>query len=179
MLYRDTEELAENKLLLLFILSEVKTPLTKNEITQIIMENNFMNYFAMQQLLGELVESGFVTYYEDKAKHYYRLEEKGANTLKLFVSRIPQKIRQKILEYLSENQEQMKREKQIVGRYTIEAENEYLVTLKIIEHSKTTFDLELRVSSHKLARKICENWDNNAPLLFGSIINTLINLTND
>lgn len=175
MLYRDTEELAENKLLILYIMSESKIPLTKNDLTQIVMGNNLMNYFAMQQMLGDLVNGGFITCYEDKSKHFYRLEQKGENTLSLFKNRIPQKIRHQVSEYLSDNGDQIKREKQIVGRYTIESENEYLVTLRIIEHNKTTFNLELRVTSHKLARSICENWENNAPLLFGSIVNALIN----
>ena len=174
MLYRDTEQLAENKLLLLYIMKEIEIPLTKSEITRIVLENDFMNYFALQQFLSELVEGNFITCYEDKNRNYYRIEEKGLNTLNLFVNRIPQKFRQAVVEYLSKNMEQIKKEKQIVGRYTMESEREYLVSLKIIENQKVSMDINLRVFSHKHARKICENWNNNAPALYGKILNFLL-----
>lgn len=56
MIHRDTEELAENKLLLLYILSEAGIPLSKNQVTQVVLENSLMNYFSMQQFLAELVQ---------------------------------------------------------------------------------------------------------------------------
>lgn len=175
MLYSNSEELAENKLILLLIMSEMKTPATKSEITQIVLENGLMNYFAMQQLLSELIEGCFVTCYEDNQKHYYRMEKRGAEILQMFESRIPEAMKQQIKNYLADNEEKIKKEKQIIGRYTMESHNEYTVSLKIVEYGRTAFDLELKVSSHKLARKICENWNNNAPALFGNIVNILIN----
>ncbi len=174
MLYRDTEELAENKLLLLYIVKEAETPLTGNEITRIVLENGFMNYFILQQLLGQLVKDDFITYYEDKGKHYYKIEEKGLSTLNLFISRIPQKLRQQVQDYLCENMQRIKKEKQITGRYTMEAEDRYLVNLKMIENQKVSLDLNLRIFSHKHARRICDNWNSNAPELYGKILNLLI-----
>ena len=44
MMFEDTLELAENKLLLLYIFDKIKIPITNNKITQIILENNFINY---------------------------------------------------------------------------------------------------------------------------------------
>jgi len=174
MIFRDTEELAENKLLLLFILKEIEMPVTGNEIIRIVLENDFMNYFALQQFLGELVKDNFITYYEDKGKHYYRMDKKGSDTLKLFLNRIPQKLRQDVLNYLTENMNRIKKEKQIIGRYTMEEENQYLVNLKMIENHKISMDLNLKIFSHKHARKICENWNNNAPDLYGKILNLLV-----
>lgn len=174
MLYRDTEELAENKLLLLYIMKETGIPLAKSEITRIVLENDFMNYFALQQFLAELVEGDFVTCYEDHSRHYYRLEEKGLNTLNLFVNRIPQKLRQTVLKYISKNMEQIKKEKQIIGRYTMQSEEEYLVNLKIIENQKVFVDISIRTDSHIHARKMCENWNSNASSLYGKILGLLL-----
>lgn len=175
---RDTEELAENKLLLLFIMKEVEVPLTGNEITRIVLENNFMNYFALQQFLSQLSKDNFITYYEDKGKHYYRVEKKGLNTLSLFVTRIPQKLRQEVLDYIAKDMKRLKKEKQITGRYTMEDENQYLINLKMIENQKVSLDLNLRIFSHKHARKICNNWNKNAPDLYGKILNLLIDEEN-
>ena len=51
MFTENTEELAQNKLLLLFIINKSK-PLTNEEITEFILENNYMNYFDSAISIG-------------------------------------------------------------------------------------------------------------------------------
>ena len=54
-MFDDTLDLAENKLLLLYIFRELDVPVTRNLITEIILENNFLNYFILQPYLSELI----------------------------------------------------------------------------------------------------------------------------
>lgn len=61
-MFEDSLELAENKLILIYIINKLKCPLTKNQLTQIILENNLMNYFILQQYICELVSSGIIKY---------------------------------------------------------------------------------------------------------------------
>ena len=53
-MYENSLELAENKLLMLYILKSIKDPISNAQFTEIILENNFMNYFIFQQYLSEL-----------------------------------------------------------------------------------------------------------------------------
>jgi len=53
------KELAENKLILLYIIDKVNIPISNLQITKIILENKFMNYFMLQQLLNELCTSNW------------------------------------------------------------------------------------------------------------------------
>ncbi|MGL4873967.1 MAG: DUF4364 family protein, partial [Clostridium sp.] len=39
-------ELAENKLLVLYILKLLKQPITNTQLTEIVLENSFINYFT-------------------------------------------------------------------------------------------------------------------------------------
>ena len=48
-MYENSLELAENKLLMLYILKSIKDPISNAQFTEIILENNFMNYFIFQQ----------------------------------------------------------------------------------------------------------------------------------
>ena len=89
MIHKDSEALAENKLVLLYMLSETDIPLSKNQITQVVLENNLMNYFSMQQLLAELVQSGLVVCYEDMGRHLYRIQRKALETLTMISDSIP------------------------------------------------------------------------------------------
>lgn len=173
MVYRGTEELAENKLILLFILSETGAPLSKNQITQVVLENSLMNYFTMQQLLGELMDGGLITYYEDMGRHYYRLEDRGASVLKLFYRRIPHRLRSSIMEYLLAKGAVLRRENRAEASYTMEDDDEYTVSLRLIQRRTVVLDMKIKASCHKDARRICENWNNRSEDLLKQITKIL------
>ena len=60
MFIENTEELAQNKLLLLYLIKSAATVFTNTEITEFVLEKNYMNFFLVQQYLSELVESNFI-----------------------------------------------------------------------------------------------------------------------
>ena len=87
-MYESSSELAENKLLMLYVLKSIKDPISNTQLTEIILENSFINYFTLQQYLSELDESNFVEYHEANDKKLLILTEKGDNVLSLFKDRI-------------------------------------------------------------------------------------------
>lgn len=174
MAYKGSEVLAENKLILLFILSETGVPVSKNKITQVVLENNLMNYFTMQQLLGELVDSGLVTCYEHIGRHYYRLEIQGIEVLKMFYGRIPSELRSEILKYLLSKGEMIRSEDKAEASYATEDNNHYLVNLKLIQKHKTVLDAKLKVRSQNQAKKICHNWNGHAQDILEKITEILL-----
>ena len=78
-MHENSTELAENKLLLLYILKNLKMPITNGQLTDIILENNFINYFILQQYISELVHSSFVKYESVNEKNLLLLTDKGDN----------------------------------------------------------------------------------------------------
>ncbi|NRT27469.1 putative transcriptional regulator [Clostridium beijerinckii] len=75
-MYESSSELAENKLLMLYVLKSIKNPISNTQLTEIILENNFINYFTFQQYLSELEESKFVEYHDVNDKKLLILTEK-------------------------------------------------------------------------------------------------------
>lgn len=55
-MYDSTLELAENKLLL-YIIKSIKYPISNTQLTDIVLENSFINYFMLQQYVSELISS--------------------------------------------------------------------------------------------------------------------------
>ena len=45
-MYENSAELAENKLLVLYVIKSLRQPISKTQLTEIILENNFINYFS-------------------------------------------------------------------------------------------------------------------------------------
>ena len=60
-MYENSAELAENKLLVLYVIKSLRQPISKTQLNEIILENNFINYFTLQQYISELkLQSLFV-----------------------------------------------------------------------------------------------------------------------
>lgn len=171
-MYRDTTELAENKLLILYILNKIDTPITNSSLTQIVLENNLINYFSLQQYISELIESGFIEISKEINKQLLRISLKGKRTLEFFIDRIPEKKLKVIDDYLKDQNIEPENKYTTISRYEAIG-NEYFVDIKLLENEKIIFDLRLRTSSLEKATSICENWERNYVTLYEKIIDLL------
>lgn len=174
MFIENTEELAQNKLLLLYIIDKSQVPLSNSQITEFVLEENYMNYFLVQQFLSELIESKFLEYTKNKGKEKYILLNKGKVALDYFIDRIPQQIKKDVNEKFQIKLEEVKRDTQIIGDYYMKDENEYIVYLKLVENDSTLFSLNLNVVSSEQAKMICEKWNSKPDSVYQNILSTLI-----
>lgn len=174
-MFDDTVDLAENKLLLLYIFEKIKFPISKNQFTQIVLENNLMNYFTLQQYIAELISSGFLEYSDDNPKSRLLITKKGLNVLNLFGNRLSHEKTEELENYLMGQMENIKREVTVTADYTIEHKNNFIVNLKAIENNCILIDLKLNVASNKQARDICQKWKSNSSEIYAKIVGLLIN----
>lgn len=174
MFSNNTQQQAEQKLILLHILHEFSIPLTNTQITEFVMEKDYMNYFSLQQYLGELVSSHMLEYSASNDQYFYLLTEKGKNTLHYFKDRLSTDMVVSIQKSVDLKKQMLLKEMQITAEYTKRKENEYIVDLKVVESDITLIDLKLSVVTNKHAKQLCEKWKNEAPSLYGEIINLLI-----
>ncbi|SCY69719.1 DUF4364 family protein [Alkaliphilus peptidifermentans] len=174
MFVNSSQQLAENKLLLLYIFKKLDLPVTHSQVTDFILKNDIMNYFMFQQFLGELKESDFIEEEHKDNIQYYVITEKGRNTLKYFIDRIPPFSINKINQMLGVARNEFIKSSEVKADYIKLNEMEYLVSLKVIENEQPIIHLDLNVANSKQAKQICENWRNNAQNLYGKLINLLI-----
>ena len=99
-MFGDNFYLAESKLILLYIFNTVVEPLSNLEITQVILENDFMNYFSLQNYINDMLESGLLQYTSDGDKKKIAVTEYGIHVLSLFQKRIQDVKKNNIDEYL-------------------------------------------------------------------------------
>ncbi len=168
------QQLAEHKLILLCIFDMFSLPLTNTQITQFVMEKDYMNYFLLQQFLVELVSSRLLEYSQNNDNFFYVLTEKGKKTLQYFKNRLSDELIMELNKSIEQKKQILLREMEILADYTKRKENEYIVDLKVVEKDIILIDLKLNVVSNKHAKKICEKWKKEAPALYGGIIELLI-----
>lgn len=174
MFENSSEELASNKLLILYVLNKINMDLTNSQITQVVLETEIMNYFSLQQFLSQLMESKFLTTYKESDREYYSITQKGLEILEYFLSRIPDNITTKIDDYITFNKENLLSDTQVKSSFVKQSDREFIVNLKVIENQSSLIDLNLNVSSEKQAKLICNNWKKNASYMYAEIIDLLI-----
>lgn len=174
MFYKNSQQQAQHKLVLLYIFDTFSMALTNTQITQFVMEKEYMDYFTFQQFLSELVSTGMLEYSEGNKNFFYVLTEKGHRTLQYFKDRLSDTLMKEISDDIERKKQILLKEMQIISDYSKKNESEYVVDLKVIENNITLIDLKLNVVSNKHAKQICEKWKNEAPNIYGNIIDLLI-----
>ena len=61
----------------------------------------------------------------------------------------------------------------VIAEFTPKNENNYTVTLKIVENNETIFEVKTYAGSRERAKKIVENWKNHANMIYPNILNIL------
>lgn len=87
-MYDNTRALAENKLIILYLIEKIEIPLSNSEICQFALEKNLMDYFSVQQYLSELVESGLLEMATENNSTRYTITSDGEDTLNYFIKHI-------------------------------------------------------------------------------------------
>lgn len=174
-MFGDTQELAENKLLLLYIFNNVQLPLSNTLITEIVLENNLLNYFQLQQYLSELVDSGFLKLEKENKKQLYNLTTAGKSVLQYFENRISSSKKEILKSYLKSRSEILKKEVEITADYFPGDDDDYIVTCKITENSLSIIELKLKVDSNDKAKQICSKWKCDPYKIYNIIIDNLTN----
>ena len=173
MFQNSSEQLASNKLLILYIMNKMNVDLTNSQITQIVLETEVMNYFSFQQFLSELIESKFLNIYKEYDREYYRLTQRGLEMLEYFLPKVNDNSL-KINDYIKKNKERILSETEVKATFKKENEREFIVNLRVIENNSDLINLNVNVSSEKQAMLICKNWKNNASYIYAEIIQSLI-----
>lgn len=174
MFEENSEDLVQSKLLILYILDKVDIPMINNDITQFILEQNYMNYFFVQQFLGELVNSKFIEITTKDGYEYYNLSKAGKDTLSLFSNKLPDDMKKSIDETYEKKRKELVLNSQIIANYFKKCDGEYIIILKVIEKESVIFSLTLNVPSSEQAKLICNNWKANSNEIYSGIMTSLI-----
>ncbi len=171
----DSETLAENKVLILYILDQTHKPITNDNLYKLVLTALDMNYFYFQQFLLDLINTNFIISYKMETQVVYELTELGKTTLDLTLDILPGIIKLKVDTNLKNTLEKVEEEHSIIAEYTPKNENNYVINCKIIENNEIVFDVQTFAYSRSQAKEIVDNWKNNAEAIYPQILELLHN----
>ena len=177
----DNETLAENKVLILYILNKIDKPVNNDELLQLVLSAQDMNYFYFQQFLLDLLENKYIEVYDKDnfSEQVYRLTDAGKEALELTKDLIPGIIKLRIDSSIKGELQEIKEEVSIVSEFTPENDGGFIVTCKVVEHNKTVFEVSIFAASREQAKIISDNWKENAVDIYPNMINLLTENNNN
>lgn len=173
-----SNSLAQDKVLILYVLNNLKHNITESDLFKLISPINNINYFYFKQILADLVDSKLVgTYTKDEENEdnptVYELTSKGRNSLALTIEILPGLMKLKADTVLKNEFNNIVVENSIVTEYIPENEQSYTVKCKIVENNKTIFEIRTFAGSNEHAKLISDNWKNNAYVIYPKILDLL------
>ena len=171
----NTTALAENKVLILYILNQLNSGIIEDGLYKIIASINDVNYFYFKEVLTDLMDSklvGIVT--KDEAESVLKITSEGKNALSLTIDVLPGILKLKADNVLKEEFSSIADETSISAEFIPRSENDYTIKCRVIEKNETIFEVRTFAGSRERAKKIVDNWNKNASKIYPKILDLLL-----
>ncbi|NLK38309.1 MAG: DUF4364 family protein [Epulopiscium sp.] len=167
-------QIAENKLIILYLVEKMGIALSNSEICQFSLEKNYMDYFSVQQYLAELVEAKWLEKNRDNNNTRYILTDEGEEIINYFINHISDSVKNEINIYVQENSKRIRAEYEVTANYFLELNNDYLVKCGLCDSDGTTLmEISVSVANKDHAQRICTNWKKHVSQLYGTVLSAL------
>ena len=129
----NTTTLAENKVLILYILNLIDGDIIQDGLFKIISSINNINYFYFKQILTDLIDSKLVGVYTKEDEQVLKITSEGKNAYTLTKDVMPGLLKLKADSIFKKEFSNIEEASSVIAEFTPKDENNYTVTLKIVE----------------------------------------------
>ncbi len=176
----NTTALAENKVLILYILSQISNGLQEDGLYKIISSINDVNYFYFKEVLTDLLDSKLVGIFtKDEEESVLKITSEGKNALSLTIDVLPGILKLKADNVFKKEFPSIADKTSIIAEFIPKSENDYTIKCKVIEKNETIFEVKTFAGSRDRAKKIVDNWNKNASKIYPKILELLLEDSTD
>ena len=170
----NTTTLAENKVLILYILIRINNDIKQDDLFKIITSINNMNYFYFKQILIDLIDSKLVGSHTKEKEQFIRITTQGKNAYDLTKDVLPGLLKLKADNAFEKEFSLIEEESSIIAEFIPINESNYTIKCKIVENNETIFEVKTFAGSRDRAKRIVDNWNKNAKEIYPEILNLLL-----
>ena len=172
----NTTALAENKVLILYILNQVPNGLSDDSLYKIISSINDVNYFYYKEVLTDLSDSKLVGMFtkDEEEESVLKITSEGKNALSLTIDVLPGILKLKADNVFQKEFSSIADETSIIAEFIPRSENDYTIKCRVIEKNETIFEVKTFAGSRERAKKIVDNWNKNASKIYPKILDLLL-----
>ncbi len=146
------------KLTILNMLDKVDFPLTNTQISNFFLEQDYTDYFRVQQVISDLTDANLIRSESTHNNTQYVISDAGKETLEFFKDKISDAIERDTIAFLEKNKLELRNDNSILADYYKTPNLDYAVRCQYREHNINLIDLTLSVKTKAQAEAICNNW---------------------
>ena len=146
------------KMIVLYMLKRCDSPLSKSQIYDFMLDNDYTSFLTLQEVFSELAEAALISEKTVANRTYLEITDDGSQTLEFFGNRINPSIRSQIDDYITENGMELRNEASILADYQKTGENEFTVHLRARENGQNLIDIKIPVPTEDMAENMVRNW---------------------
>ena len=162
------------KLTILYMLDKAGFPLTNTQISNFFLEQEYTDYFRVQEVIGDLVNADLINFESTHSNNQYTLTAAGRETLGFFKDKITDGIENDVKRFFEKNKLEFRQENFILADYYKTTNQNYDVRCQVRSDSTTVLDLTLAVTTKEQAEAICTNWKNSNEDVYAYLMDILL-----
>lgn len=165
------QDMLDVKLLVLFIMSRVKYPVTLQKIYELAFQDDRLSYIDLAQAVPQMVETGHL---EELEGERYIITEKGKDACTITQDAIAYPVMQRAQDAIDRFNEQTHRSSFIKTNVLRQDSGDYCVQLSLNDDVSDLLKLELMAPTQKHAVRIAKAFSENAESIYRSIMDQLL-----
>ncbi len=162
------------KLTVLYILHRVNYPISNNSLSNFLLQNDFTDYFNLQQLMGELIDDGYVKREQYHGKTLYSISESGETALSLLSRELSSSMKADVDKYLADHNMELKDDISVRSSYYLTGVDQFTANLFIEEAGSKLLELNILTSTEDEAKTLCNKWQRSSSRLYPLIMTELL-----
>ncbi len=162
------------KMMILTMLDTVDFELTAAQIGEFMVGNDYMSFFAFQQLLFDMEQDELIKGKREHHNTFYSLQDNGRTSLKYFREKLPGEMREEIAGYVRGKSWEIREKNSVRTDYTLNDHQEYAVRLQVLEDNLPQIDISLTVPDEETANRLCESWRERNEEIYAYLMNELL-----
>ena len=105
------------KMIVLYMLNRSDVTLSKSQIYDFILENEYTTFLTLQEVFGEMRDQKLVVEKTSRNRTYLELTDEGREALRFFITEINPAIIQQVDDFLKKNRIRLRNESSILADY--------------------------------------------------------------
>ena len=138
------------------------------------LQHEYTSYFALQQVLNELLEAGLIRVHTNHNMSRYEITKEGEDTLEFFGKNISPAIIDDMDQYLKENRFRIRNEAGIISDFYKSTNQDYIVHCEVREGKTVLLDLSISVPDRDQAESMCSQWEKKNQEIYAYVMKTLM-----
>lgn len=159
------------KVLILFILARIDTPLTGQEIYEVAYQDESLNYFTFAESLPELVDSGHL---QADEKHRYSITDKGRQQGAYVEDSLAVPVVQKVSAAISDKLTKLRRDGYITTSVSQDENGYWIATLHYKDDGMPMMALSLMAPNEAMGQAMAANLKKQADALYKANLDAAI-----